>query len=71
MPLPAAQTARVNDRGDHQDQQIATRDRHVVVHHPGVDERGEGEEKEAQERDQKVGIRVLQIGREKEHQRED
>ena len=61
MPLPAAQTARVNDRGDHQDQQVDSRNRLVIIHHPCVDEGGEGQEDEAEQRNQQAVIGTLQI----------
>jgi len=71
MPLPAAQTAGVDDHGDHQEDQVHPRYRLVIVLHPGIDEGGDGQKQEAQQRYQKAMVGPLQVGRSEEQQRQD
>jgi len=71
MPLSAAQPPGVNDRGNHQDQQVGAFQGPVGVHDPGVAEGREGEEKESQYGQEKPVVGALQVVREEKQQRQD
>jgi CheY-like chemotaxis protein len=70
MPLPAAQTACVDNRGNHQDQEVGTLQRPVRIQQPGIGEGGEWEKNETQQGQKQRVIRVLQIVRSEEQPRQ-
>ena len=58
----------VEQHGNHQKQRVYTGNRISVINHPGVDDSGDGQENETEQRNYEAVIRPLQVAAEKKHQ---
>ena len=61
MPLPATYTTYVNNDGDDQDNEINAIDRVALIDEPRVDEGGERQKNEAEQRQKQIVIGALEV----------